>query len=125
MASVASVVCAWRAGKPDVSERRFSTAGGGHLGSGKIMPTTSALPITTAIPEAHYMGSRREYKPHAWIPELLILKTRVEEATPEAAYSNLSLPRCPCNAVLCNLYRHGNDIHIELATFFAAEPVFI
>jgi alkylated DNA repair dioxygenase AlkB len=40
---------------------------------------------------------------------LLSLKARVEAATPEAAYANLSLPKCPYNAVLCNLYRHGND----------------
>ena len=58
---------------------------------------------------AHYTYSRREYKPLAWIPELLTLKARVEAATPEAAYSNLSLQRCPYNAVLCNLYRDGND----------------
>ena len=60
-------------------------------------------------PGAHYTYSRREYKPLAWIPELLTLKARVEAATPEAAYSNLSLQRCPYNAVLCNLYRDGND----------------
>jgi len=58
---------------------------------------------------AHYTYSRREYKPLAWIPELLTLKARVEAATPEAAYSNLSLQRCPYNAVLCNLYRDGSD----------------
>lgn len=58
---------------------------------------------------AHYTYSRREYKPLAWIPELLTLKARVEAATPEAAYSNLSLQRCPYNAVLCNLYRDGNE----------------
>lgn len=60
-------------------------------------------------PGAHYTYSRREYKPLAWIPELLTLKARVEAATPEAAYSNLSLQRFPYNAVLCNLYRDGND----------------
>src|SRR5207247_10942776 len=53
--------------------------------------------------------SRLEYKPLAWIPELLSLKTRVEEATPGVAYSNSSLPRLGYNAVLCNLYRNGND----------------
>ena len=58
---------------------------------------------------AHYTYSRREYTPLPWIPELLSLKARVEAATPEAAYSNLSLQRCQYNAVLCNLYRDGND----------------
>lgn len=58
---------------------------------------------------AHYTYSRREYKPLPWIPELLSLKTRVEDATPVTAYANLSLPRLGYNAVLCNLYRDGND----------------
>ena len=57
----------------------------------------------------NYTYSRREYKPLTWIPELLSLRTRVEEATPAVAYSNLSLPRLGYNAVLCNLYRNGND----------------
>ena len=57
----------------------------------------------------HYTYSRREYRPLPWIPELLSLRTRVEEATPLAAYANLSLPRIGYNAVLCNLYRDGND----------------
>jgi alkylated DNA repair dioxygenase AlkB len=60
-------------------------------------------------PGTNYIYSRREYKPLPWIPELLSLKTRVEGATPEAAYSNSSLPRLGYNAVLCNLYRNGND----------------
>jgi alkylated DNA repair dioxygenase AlkB len=60
-------------------------------------------------PRTNYTYSRREYKPLAWIPELLSLKSRVEEATPEAAYANLGLPRLGYNAVLCNLYRNGND----------------
>ena len=60
-------------------------------------------------PGSHYTYSRREYKPLAWIPELLSLKTRVEVATPAAAYANLGLPRLGYNAVLCNLYRNGND----------------
>jgi alkylated DNA repair dioxygenase AlkB len=60
-------------------------------------------------PETNYRYSRREYKPLPWIPELLSLKTRVEEATPEAAYTNLGLPKLSYNAVLCNLYRNGND----------------
>jgi alkylated DNA repair dioxygenase AlkB len=60
-------------------------------------------------PETHYTYSRREYRPLPWIQELLLLKARAEEATPEAAYSNLGLPRLGYNAVLCNLYRDGND----------------
>jgi alkylated DNA repair dioxygenase AlkB len=56
-----------------------------------------------------YTYSRREYRPLPWISELLSLKTRVEEATPVAAYGNLSLPQTGYNAVLCNLYRDGND----------------
>jgi alkylated DNA repair dioxygenase AlkB len=60
-------------------------------------------------PGTNYTYSRREYKPLAWIPELLSLRTFVEEATPAAAYANLSLPKLGYNAVLCNLYRNGND----------------
>jgi alkylated DNA repair dioxygenase AlkB len=60
-------------------------------------------------PGTNYTYSRREYKPLAWIPELLSLKSHVEEATPEAAFANLSLPKLGYNAVLCNLYRNGND----------------
>ena len=60
-------------------------------------------------PGTHYTYSRREYRPLPWILELLSLKTRVEEATPVAAYVNLSLPQTGYNAVLCNLYRDGND----------------
>ena len=60
-------------------------------------------------PGSNYTYSRREYKPLAWIPELFSLKTRVEDATPAAAYANLGLPRLGYNAVLCNLYRNGND----------------
>jgi alkylated DNA repair dioxygenase AlkB len=60
-------------------------------------------------PETRYTYSRREYKPLAWFPELAELKLRVEEATPAAAYANLDLPRTGYNAVLCNLYRNGND----------------
>jgi len=60
-------------------------------------------------PGTTYTYSRREYKPLAWIPELLSLKTRVEEATPAIAYSNLGLPKLGYNAVLCNLYRNGHD----------------
>jgi alkylated DNA repair dioxygenase AlkB len=60
-------------------------------------------------PGTQYTYSRREYRPLPWIPELLGLKARVEEATPVAAYANLSLPKLGYNAVLCNLYRDGND----------------
>lgn len=56
-----------------------------------------------------YSYSRREYRPLPWIPELLSLKARVEEATPPEAYAHLNLPKLPYNAVLCNLYRNGND----------------
>jgi len=60
-------------------------------------------------PGTQYIYSRRQYSPLPWIPELLLLKARVEEATPMAAYANLSLPKLGYNAVLCNLYRDGND----------------
>ena len=45
-------------------------------------------------PGTDYTYSRREYKPLTWIPELLSLRTRVEEATPAIAYSN-----CLCGTV--------------------------
>jgi len=60
-------------------------------------------------PGTHYTYSRRKYTPLPWIPELLSLKARVEAATPQAAYVNLRLPKTGYNAVLCNLYRDGND----------------
>jgi alkylated DNA repair dioxygenase AlkB len=60
-------------------------------------------------PGTHYTYSRREYQPLPWLPELLVLKTQVEAATPKAAYDNLSLPVLGYNAVLCNLYRNGQD----------------
>jgi alkylated DNA repair dioxygenase AlkB len=60
-------------------------------------------------PGTLYKYSRREYLPLPWIAELLALKNRVESATPSEAYSNLGLPRTGYNAVLCNLYRDGND----------------
>lgn len=56
-----------------------------------------------------YTYSRRQYTPLPWMPELLELKVRVEVATPAIAYTNLSLPTAGYNAVLCNLYRNGND----------------
>jgi alkylated DNA repair dioxygenase AlkB len=59
--------------------------------------------------ETFYTYSRREYQPLTWLPELLCLKSRVEQATPAAAYANLSLPVLGYNAVLCNLYRDGKD----------------
>jgi alkylated DNA repair dioxygenase AlkB len=58
-------------------------------------------------PGTHDAYSRREYRPLAWIPELLSLKQQVEEATPITAYEKS--PAQGCNAVLCNLYRDGND----------------
>jgi len=60
-------------------------------------------------PGTRYTYSRREYRPLAWIPELLSLKARVGDATPPQAYANLNLPKLAYNAVLCNLYRNGND----------------
>jgi alkylated DNA repair dioxygenase AlkB len=72
----------------------------------------SAVPRDEAYygdPGTSYTYSRREYKPLAWIPELFALKTKVEDATPQSAYSNLNLPRVRYNAALCNLYRNGND----------------
>ena len=44
-------------------------------------------------PGTNYTYSQPEYKPIPWLPELLVLRTRVEEATPTPAYSNLNLPR--------------------------------
>jgi alkylated DNA repair dioxygenase AlkB len=60
-------------------------------------------------PAANYTYSRREYKPLAWTPELLSLKAQVEAATPTEAYAKSNLSKVPYNAVLCNLYRNGND----------------
>jgi alkylated DNA repair dioxygenase AlkB len=60
-------------------------------------------------PGTHYTYSRRKYEPLPWLPELLSLKTLVEEATPDAAYANSGVRRTGYhNAVLCNLYRDGN-----------------
>jgi len=72
----------------------------------------SAVPREEAYygdPETSYTYSHREYKPLPWIPELLALKSRVEQVTPLAAYTNLNLPKLGYNAALCNLYRNGND----------------
>jgi alkylated DNA repair dioxygenase AlkB len=60
-------------------------------------------------PGTHYTYSRRKYQPHPWLPELLSLKTRVEDATPDAAYANSGLPKSGYNAVLCNRYLDGNS----------------
>ncbi|PYX62287.1 MAG: alpha-ketoglutarate-dependent dioxygenase AlkB [Acidobacteria bacterium] len=60
-------------------------------------------------PGTHYTYSRREYQPLPWMPELLSLKVHVEETTPVAAYTNSGLPKLGYNALLCNLYRDGND----------------
>src|SRR5579864_6641117 len=60
-------------------------------------------------PETHYTYSRREYQPLPWLTELLGLKSQIEDATPAESYANLSLPALGYNAVLCNLYRDGND----------------
>jgi alkylated DNA repair dioxygenase AlkB len=60
-------------------------------------------------PGTNYTYSQREYKPLSWIPELLALKSRVEENTPATVYANLQLPKLGYNAALCNLYRNGND----------------
>src|SRR5215470_9037980 len=60
-------------------------------------------------PGTNYTYSRREYKPLPWIPELLFLRTQVEDATPESAYANLNLPKLGYNGALCNLYRNGDD----------------
>jgi alkylated DNA repair dioxygenase AlkB len=58
-------------------------------------------------PETKYTYSRREYQPLPWITELSALRSRVEQATPVEAYGNLI--STGYNAVLCNLYRNGND----------------
>jgi len=56
-----------------------------------------------------YTYSRRKYVPLPWMPELAVLKLRVEEATPLAAYVNSGLANTGYNAVLCNRYKDGND----------------
>jgi alkylated DNA repair dioxygenase AlkB len=82
----------------------------------------SAVPRDEAYygdPGTNYTYSRREYRPLAWTPELLSIKARVEETTPSSAYANLRLPKVSYNAVLCNLYRNGND---SVALHADAEP---
>lgn len=56
-----------------------------------------------------YTYSRRQYSPLPWIPELHSLRAMVENATPLAAYRNSNQRELGYNAVLCNLYRDGND----------------
>lgn len=56
-----------------------------------------------------YTYSRRRYLPLPWLPELLQLKSRVQAATPAGAYAGLPPLASGYNAVLCNLYRDGND----------------
>ena len=60
-------------------------------------------------PGTEYRYSRRDYSPLPWIPELLSLKARVEAATPASAYAGCFPQKAGYNAVLCNLYRNGND----------------
>src|SRR5438445_12880092 len=60
-------------------------------------------------PGSHYSHSPREYQRLLWMPVLLSLKVDVEETTPVAAYTNSGLPKLGYNALLCNLYRDGND----------------
>lgn len=56
-----------------------------------------------------YSYSRRDYKPRPWLPELLSLKTRVEQHTPAEARDSRGRRQPGYNSVLCNLYRDGND----------------
>jgi alkylated DNA repair dioxygenase AlkB len=60
-------------------------------------------------PGTQYTYSRREYKPRPWTPELFNLKSQIEQATPAAAYAHSGIAAIGFNAVLCNLYRDGND----------------
>jgi alkylated DNA repair dioxygenase AlkB len=73
---------------------------------GRIVPRDEAY---YGDPGTEYSYSRREYSPLPWLPELLALKARIEAATPKAAYANSRLPYIGYNAVLCNLYRDGDD----------------
>lgn len=75
----------------------------------RFLPPEEATQAYYGDPGTRYTYSRREYKPLPWIPELLLLKARVEKITPVAAYTNRSLPKTGYNAVLCNLYRDGSD----------------
>ncbi|MGA2648748.1 MAG: alpha-ketoglutarate-dependent dioxygenase AlkB [Candidatus Sulfotelmatobacter sp.] len=73
---------------------------------GQVVPRDEAY---YGDPGTHYTYSRREYKPLPWVPGLFALKIRVEEATPAVAYADTSVSKTGYNAVLCNLYRDGND----------------
>jgi hypothetical protein len=72
------------------------------------MPFLATKP-TTVIPE-RITRIHGGYKPLAWISELLSLKDRVEEATPTAAYVNLSSPKLGYNAAVVNVYRKWKQI---------------
>ena len=96
---------------PEEATQLFSTLLGKCAWERRTASFGHAVPRDEAYygdPETHYTYSRREYNPLPWIPELVSLKTRVEEATPATAYANFSLPRTGYNAVLCNLYRDGH-----------------
>jgi alkylated DNA repair dioxygenase AlkB len=97
---------------PEEATALFNALGGKCAWERRKSSFKYAVPRDEAYygdPGTNYTYSRREYKPLTWIPELLSVKTRVEDATPEAAYANLSLPKLGYNAVLCNLYRNGSD----------------
>jgi alkylated DNA repair dioxygenase AlkB len=68
-------------------------------------------------PETSYRYSRREYNPLPWIPELLSLRSRVQAPLQRQPTPNNG--KLPYNAVLCNLYRDGND---SVALHADAEP---
>jgi alkylated DNA repair dioxygenase AlkB len=98
--------------QPDEATALFNTLLGACLWErrqalfGHVVPRDEAY---YGDPGTQYTYSRRNYRPLTWPPELLSLKARVEQATPEKAYANLGLPKLGYNAVLCNLYRDGND----------------
>jgi alkylated DNA repair dioxygenase AlkB len=54
--------------------------------------------LTALYGDKKYTYSGREMIPHAWTSDLLYIKQKVEHYT-----------GCTFNAVLCNLYRNGND----------------
>lgn len=60
-------------------------------------------------PGTEYTYSRRQYVPLAWLPELLTLKERVESETLSIVSLAPQLRSPVYNAVLCNLYRNGQD----------------
>jgi alkylated DNA repair dioxygenase AlkB len=78
--------------QPDEASRLFDMLLSGCAWGRRRASFGHAVPRDEAYygdPGTHYTYSRREYRPSPWIPELLSLKARVEEATPVAAYSNL------------------------------------